>query len=328
MSNISDLTDLYNWFCAQLHQFLLKSPEARKARDYNRMRGITYATLEKFQLGYIPPYPDWTYNLLKKQGYPDELIWASGLVYKDRENKGFFRDRIMFPIRTWQGNCVAFSGRDISGYSEAPKYKNSSDSVLYSKRNVLFGFYESLKSMQESHKIIICEGNYDVISLHQAGLEYSCATCGTALSQEHIQLIKRYCDSVFLMFDSDSAGQRAASEAIVRCQANSISSFVIEMEGSKDASQMLMEKRAESVRECCSSSMTGFDFLVKKAIAENDISQPSGKLHVLREISPFLDAVVSNQDLRNYVRQLSAALKTGEEYVMADYLHLYGKRNK
>ena len=136
MSNISDLTDLYNWFCAQLHQFLLKSPEARKARDYNRMRGITYATLEKFQLGYIPPYPDWTYNLLKKHGYPDELIWASGLVYKDRENKGFFRDRIVFPIRTWQGNCVAFSGRDISGYSEAPKYKNSSDSVLYSKRGM------------------------------------------------------------------------------------------------------------------------------------------------------------------------------------------------
>ena len=109
----------------------------------------------------------------------------------------------MFPIRTWQGNCVAFSGRDLTFAPEARKYMNSPDTEIYSKRSVLFGFYESLPALKEKKQIIICEGNFDVISLHQAGLDYSCATCGTALTEEHIKLIKRYCDKVFLLFDSD-----------------------------------------------------------------------------------------------------------------------------
>lgn len=318
--------DLYNSIGTFLHQYLLKSPVAKKAREYIRWRGITKGTCEKFQLGYIPPYPDWTYNLLKKQGYPDEIIQASGLVYKERENKGFFRDRIMFPIRAWQGNCVAFSGRDLSGYSGAPKYKNSSDSELYSKRKVLFGFYESMASMKMNHKIIICEGNFDVISLHQAGLDYACATCGTALTDDHLKMIKRYCDTVYLMFDSDSAGQMATCEALVKCRKAGLSGYVINLDGAKDASQMLMEKGADELRNCCSKPMVGFDYLLEKAIKENDITQPSGKVGVLKELIPLLDAVGSSQDLREYILQLSSMIRIGEEYVMADYLRLRNKK--
>ncbi|MBQ5391709.1 MAG: DNA primase, partial [Spirochaetales bacterium] len=274
------LSDMYNRLCAYLHQYLLKSPASAKAREYIRKRGITDATCDKFQLGYVPPQAEWTYNLLSKQDYSDDLIWGSGLVYKDRDNRSFFRDRIVFPIRTWQGNCVAFSGRDMSGFADAPKYKNSAESVLYSKRNVLFGFYESLPAMKEKHQIIICEGNFDVISLHQAGLDYSCATCGTALTDEHIKMIKRYCDKIYLLFDSDTAGQDATRKALILCQQQDIQNFVMKLEGAKDASEMLEKNGPQALVESCVNSIPGFSYLVTSALKLYDIRQPKGKTSV------------------------------------------------
>ena len=318
-SRRSALGDMYNRLGAYLHQYLLKSPASAKAREYIKGRGITDETCDKFQLGYVPPQAEWTYNLLKKQNYSDELIWSSGLVYKDRENKGFFRDRIMFPIRTWQGNCVAFSGRDMSGYSEAPKYKNSSESVLYSKRNVLFGFYESLPAMKQNRKIIICEGNFDVISLHQAGLDYSCATCGTALTDEHIKMIKRYCDSIYLLFDSDAAGQKATREALIRCQRHELSNYVMKLEGAKDASQMLEEQGAQALQESCVNSVQGFPYLVSSALKMYDIRQPKGKSSVLKEVKGYLDATASELERQGYITYLSNALRVSAEQVMSDY---------
>ena len=311
--------DMYNRLGAYLHQYLLKSPASAKAREYIRGRGITDETCDRFLLGYVPPQAEWMYNLLKKQDYSDELIWSSGLVYKDRENKGFFRDRIMFPIRTWQGNCVAFSGRDMSGYSEAPKYKNSSESVLYSKRNVLFGFYESLPAMKQNRKIIICEGNFDVISLHQAGLNYSCATCGTALTDEHIKMIMRYCDSIYLLFDSDAAGQKATRDALIKCQRHELSNYVMKLEGAKDASQMLEEQGAQALQESCVNSVQGFSYLVSSALKMYDIRQPKGKSSVLKEVKGYLDATVSELERQGYITYLSNALRVSAEQVMSDY---------
>lgn len=311
--------DMYNRLGAFLHQYLLRSPASAKAREYIKGRGITDETCDRFLLGYVPPQAEWTYNLLKKQDYSDELIWSSGLVYKDRENKGFFRDRIMFPIRTWQGNVVAFSGRDMSGYSEAPKYKNSSESVLYSKRNVLFGFYESLPAMKQNRKIIICEGNFDVISLHQAGLNYSCATCGTALTDEHIKMIKRYCDSIYLLFDSDAAGQKATRDALIRCQRHELSNYVMKLEGAKDASQMLEEQGAQALQESCVNSVQGFSYLVSSALKMYDIRQPKGKSSVLKEVKGYLDATVSELERQGYITYLSNALRVSAEQVMSDY---------
>ena len=313
------LSDMYNRLCAYLHQYLLKSPASAKAREYIRKRGITDATCDKFQLGYVPPQAEWTYNLLSKQDYSDDLIWGSGLVYKDRDNRSFFRDRIVFPIRTWQGNCVAFSGRDMSGYADAPKYKNSAESVLYSKRNVLFGFYESLPAMKEKHQIIICEGNFDVISLHQAGLDYSCATCGTALTDEHIKMIMRYCDKIYLLFDSDTPGQKATRDALVRCQKNGIANYVMRLEGAKDASQMLEEQGAAALQESCVNSVQGFPYLVSSALKMYDIRQPKGKTSVLKEVSAYLDATSSEIERQDYINYLSNALRVTAEQVMSDY---------
>ena len=312
-------SDMYNRLCAYLHQYLLKSAYAQKAREYIAKRGISDETCETFQLGYVPAQGEFLHDLLAKQNYSDELLLDSGLFQKGDLNKGFFRDRIMFPIRTWQGNCVAFSGRDMSGFSEAPKYKNSPETMLYSKRNVLFGFYESLPALKEKKQIIICEGNFDVISLHQAGLNYSCATCGTALTPEHLKMIKRYCDKIYLLFDSDAAGQDATRKALILCQQQDIQNFVMKLDGAKDASEMLEKQGPEALAESCVNSIPGFSYLVTSALKLYDIRQPKGKTSVLKEVKPYLDATASSIERQEYIRYLSERLRVSENQLLNDY---------
>ena len=314
------MTDMYNRIGLFMNQYLNTDPAAQAARDYILKRGITEETKQKFMLGYVPTQSNWMYNFLHNCNYSDEILLQSGLFAKDNLSKPFFRDRIMFPIRTWQGNCVAFSGRDMSGYSEAPKYKNSPETMLYSKRNVLFGFYESIPAMKEKKQVIICEGNFDVISLHQAGLNYSCATCGTALTPEHIRLIKRYCDKIYLMFDSDAAGQKATVSALMLAQKNDLTNFVMKLEGAKDASQMLEEQGAEALQRCCVNSVPGFSYLVSYALKLYDIRQPKGKTAVFKEVIPYLDATNSEIERQGYIKYLSDVLRVPENLVMNDYL--------
>ncbi len=311
---------LYNRTSRFFHNYLLKSPASQKARDYISRRGITAETCEKFQLGYVPPQAEWLYNILSKENYSDELLRETGLFSKGYEHSGFFRDRIMFPIRTWQGNTVAFSGRDLSGNENAAKYKNSPETLLYSKRNVLFGFYESLPALKEKKEIIICEGNFDVISLHQAGLDNSCATCGTALTEEHIRMIKRYCDRIYLLFDSDAAGQKATQRALMLAQKGDLANYVMKLEGgAKDASQMLEEMGAEALKRSCANSIPGFSYLVSSALKLYDIRQPKGKSSVFKEVMPYLDATASGIERQGYIKYLSNALRVPEEQVLSDY---------
>ena len=312
-------SDMYNRLCTYLHQYLLKSPAAQKAREYIVSRGITDETAEAFQIGYVPPQGEFLHALLAKQNYSDELLRDSGLFQKNDLSRGFFRDRIMFPIRTWQGNCVAFSGRDMSGFAEAPKYKNSPETMLYSKRNVLFGFFESLPALKEKKQIIICEGNFDVISLHQAGLNYSCATCGTALTQEHIKMIKRYCDKIYLLFDSDAAGQDATRKALILSQQNDLQNFVMKLEGAKDASEMLEKQGPQALLDSCVNSIPGFSYLVTSALKLYDIRQPKGKTSVLKEVKPYLDATASSIERQEYIRYLSERLRVSEDQLLSDY---------
>lgn len=313
------ISDLYNRLCNSFHQYLLTQPNAQHARDYIAKRGISAETCEKFQLGYVPNNPNWLYNFLSKKKYSDEVLKDTGLFNWEYGKSGFFRERIMFPIRTWQGNCVAFSGRDLTGESRA-KYKNSPDTMLYSKRNVLFGFYESIPMLKEKHEIIICEGNFDVISLHQAGLGYSAATCGTALTEEQIKLIKRYCDKVYFLFDSDAAGQNATAKALLLCQKNELSNFVMRLEGAKDASQMLEEQGPEAIVKSCVNSVPGFSYLVSSALKMYDIRQPKGKSSVFKEVKPYLDATNSNIERQGYIQYLSNVLRVPEEMVASEYM--------
>lgn len=315
--------ELYDRLYKTYHTILLTHPQAQAARDYLAKRKVSADTIEKFQLGYSPDDPKWLYGFLRKNNYSDEVLKESGLFSRNYETLPLFRNRIMFPIRTWQGSCVAFGGRDLSGESRA-KYINTPDTAIYSKRNVLFGFYESLSTIKEKKEITLCEGNFDVISLHQAGLTYAAAPLGTAFTEEQAKLIKRYCDRVNLLFDSDSAGQNATAKALLICQKLDLSNFVVKLEGAKDASQMLEEQGEQTLAKSAVNAVTGFSYLVSSALKMYDIRQPKGKSSVFKEVRPYLDATSSDIERQGYIKYLSDVLRIPEEKILSDYMKQRG----
>jgi DNA primase len=191
------------------HDRLLSSPDAREARDYLRRRGLSGDVARNFKLGWAPD--DWD-QLSSNLGVGSELLREVGLGFTNKAGRmqDSFRGRIMFPIYTENGDPVAFGGRILPGSTDPAKYKNSSETPIYAKSKTLYGLNWAKADVVATDQIIVCEGYTDVIGFHRAGIRRAVATCGTALTEEHVRMMKRFASRVVLAFDADKAGQGAA----------------------------------------------------------------------------------------------------------------------
>ena len=191
------------------HDRLLKSPDARPARDYLRARGIDGEVARQFKLGWAPD--EWD-ALATGAGISPRDLRDNGLAFDNRRNKlqDAFRARVLFPIFTENGEPVALGGRILPGSTDPAKYKNSAETPVYSKSKTLYGLNWAKGDIVNKGEVIVCEGYTDVIGFHRAGVPRAVATCGTAFTEEHVRLIKRYASRVVLAFDADAAGQGAA----------------------------------------------------------------------------------------------------------------------
>jgi DNA primase len=191
------------------HRRLLEDPEARPARDYLRRRGLSGDVARQFQLGWAPD--DWD-ALSRQSGIDAELLRTTGLAFTNRRNRlqDALRARIVFPIFSDSGEAVAVGGRILPGSEDPAKYKNSPETPIYAKSRTLYGLNWAKADVTAKDQVIVCEGYTDVIGFHQAGVPRAVATCGTAFTEEHVRLLKRYASRVVLAFDADAAGQGAA----------------------------------------------------------------------------------------------------------------------
>ena len=207
---VSAMEAAVEWY----HQRLLTSPEARTARDYLRDRGLSGEVARQFKLGYAPDDWDQLSNHLKKQGFADDVLIDVGLSFLNRRNRlqDAFRGRIMFPIFSDTGDPVAFGGRILPGSTDPAKYKNSSETKIYFKSKTLYGLNWAKNDVVKDDQVIVCEGYTDVIGFHRSGVPRAVATCGTALTEEHVRILKRFASRVVLAFDADAAGQGAAEK--------------------------------------------------------------------------------------------------------------------
>jgi DNA primase len=202
---VEAMSQAVEWY----HQRLLTGPDARAARDYLRGRGISGDVARQFRLGWAPD--DWD-ALVRESGLaPDELRDA-GLAFSNRRDRlqDAFRARVMFPIFNDVGEAVAFGGRVLPGSSDPAKYKNSPETAVYAKSKTLYGLSWAKAEVVRVGQVVVCEGYTDVIGFHRAGIGRAVATCGTALTEDHVRLLKRYANHVVLAFDADAAGQAAA----------------------------------------------------------------------------------------------------------------------
>lgn len=200
-----------DYYCEQLR----KHPQAQRAVDYLKQRGLSGAIAKAFDIGYAPPGWD---NLLKQLGQTDEdreLLIAGGmLVSNEEENKLYdrFRDRIIFPIRDNRGRIIAFGGRVLG--DDKPKYLNSPETEVFHKGKELYGLYQARKSNRSLQRLLIVEGYMDVVALAQHQINWAAATLGTATSTEHLKRVFRHCPEVVFCFDGDDAGRKAAIRAL------------------------------------------------------------------------------------------------------------------
>jgi len=199
------MNDAVEWY----HQRLLEAPDARAARDYLRQRGLSGEVARQFKIGWAPD--DWD-QLSRQLGAPADVMQDVGLSFRNRRNKmqDAFRGRVMFPIFSESGEALAFGGRILPGSEDPAKYKNSSETPIYMKSKTLYGLNWAKADVAKHDQVVVCEGYTDVIGFHRAGVPRAVATCGTALTEEHVRLLKRYASKVVLSFDADAAGQGAA----------------------------------------------------------------------------------------------------------------------
>jgi len=204
------LTEAMNEAVEWYHQRLLTDPAARVARDYLRRRGLDGDVARQFKLGWAPD--DWD-QLSCGLGASADVMQSVGLSFRNKRNKmqDSFRGRVMFPIFSESGEALAFGGRILPGSDDPAKYKNSSETPIYTKSKVLYGLNWAKADIAKHDQVVVCEGYTDVIGFHRVGVARAVATCGTALTEEHVRLLKRYASKVVLAFDADAAGQGAAA---------------------------------------------------------------------------------------------------------------------
>jgi DNA primase len=193
------------------HHRLLNGNDARAARDYLRTRGLAGDIARQFKLGWAPD--DWD-ALSRDVGISADALRDTGLAFTNKSGRlqDSFRGRVMFPIVAENGDPVAFGGRILPGSTDPAKYKNSAETYIYAKSKTLYGLHAAKGEIVAADQVIVCEGYTDVIGFHRAGVKRAVATCGTALTEEHVRMLKRFASRVVLAFDADAAGQGAAEK--------------------------------------------------------------------------------------------------------------------
>ena len=298
---------------------ILQSQIGSNALAYLNSRNINQQMIDKFSLGYLPLSSGFLYNtILKNSEYKQETLDKSGIFYNNSKDS-LFDGRLIFPVRTWDGKTVAFSARDLTGNSKA-KYRNSPETIIYSKKNNLFGIYESLEALKKLKKVIICEGNFDVIALHQANVNYSVASLGTAFTIEQARLLSRYVEEAYILFDNDEAGIKASIRTLSILQAQGISNYVINFENYNDPAELLEKKGEEALKKALTNYEEGFLYLVNKAKKSYDIKNSKGKDEIYKFVKPYIDATSSEIEKDALLQQLSQILKVKQQSVVSQYV--------
>jgi DNA primase len=215
------------------HQRLLTGQDARPARDYLRSRGIDGTVARQFRIGWAPD--EWD-ALSTEAGVDEKVLSDVGLAFRNRRNRmqDALRGRVVFPILNDNGDPVAVGGRILPGSTDPAKYKNSPETPIYTKSRVLYGLNWAKGEIVRQNLAVVCEGYTDVIGFHRSGVATAVATCGTAFTEEHVKLLKRYTSRVVLAFDADAAGQGAAERFYEWERKYDIEVSVARLSGGKD----------------------------------------------------------------------------------------------
>ena len=289
----------------------LKSERGKQAYTYLKGRELTDEIITAFGLGYSNKYSDDLYKYLRKKGYSEELIRQAGLINTDERQGVYdkFWNRVMFPIMDSNNRVIGFGGR-VMGDGK-PKYLNSPETVVFDKSRNLYGLNRA-RTSKKSY-FILCEGYMDVIALHQAGFINAVASLGTALTAGHASLIRRYVQEVYLTYDSDEAGTKAALRALPILREAGIAAKVIRMDPYKDPDEFIKNLGAEEFEKRIGAARNGFLFGLEVLEREYDMDSPEGKTSFFNEAARRLSRFEDELERNNYIEAVAKKYKVSEE---------------
>lgn len=290
---------------------LLRGERGRHAMAYFQKRKLSDETIKKFGLGYADQYRDDLYRYLRSKGYEEEILKESGLVTIDERRGGYdkFWNRAMFPIMDVHNKVIGFGGR-VMGDGE-PKYLNSPETKIFDKSRNLYGlnFARTTKRPQ----LLLCEGYMDVIALHQAGFDNAVASLGTALTSGHANLLKRYTKEVYLTYDSDGAGTKAALRAIPILKEVGITTKVVNMHPYKDPDEFLKALGAEEYQKRVDAAENSFLFEIRILEKQYDMHDPEGKTAFYNAVAKKLCGFTEKLERDNYMEAVATRYMLGVE---------------
>ncbi len=298
---------------------LMEPQSGQKAMSYLVGRGMTRKIIDGFQLGFAPERWDGLYRHLEAKKVPGDLMAKAGVVIPRKDRNGFydrFRDRVIFPIMNLSQQVIGFGGR-VMGL-DLPKYLNSPETPIYNKSRCLYGIDKANRPARLSGRVYVVEGYFDVLAMHLYGIENAVATLGTALTPEHVQMIKGMVGAsgqVYLVFDSDQAGIKAAQRSVRVFEEGFLDARVLVLPTGHDPDTYLREHGPDEFFKWADKAQGMIPFIISMAINTHGLSL-EGKIKVVAEVQESLAAVQDSVARALYIKQLSERLQIDEGAIL------------
>ena len=323
------LLEIHEGITVRWQNALANEASGQLARDYLAKRGVSAEAIKLFRLGAAPESWDDTVNWAKSKRHDLELVEKAGLIIKKAETpdsrpetRNFydrFRGRLMFPICDEQGRVVGFSGRVLSGDEKTAKYVNSPETPIFAKSKVFFGLDKSKRALLDAGFAIVCEGQLDLIACFMGGVQNIVAPQGTAFTDQHSRILKRYVNEVVLCFDSDEAGQNAAVRSLDHLLASGLAIRVAVVPRPHDPDSFIKANGGDAFKQLIAEADGFFDYYLKRLCSQNDVTTDKGRLAVLRGMGEAVHKTGSAVLIDKYAQKTALRLGVSADAVRAEF---------
>ncbi|MDD5258691.1 MAG: DNA primase [bacterium] len=302
-----------NELAAKYYEYGLKElSEAKIAQSYLQQRGLSAEVIKKFRIGYAPQSGDKFLKAALSKGLNPEVLQKAGLVNYNERYYDYFRGRVMYPICDAKGKVVAFGARTLDD-AKQPKYLNSAETPLFSKSKLLYGLNLASNAIRKTGQVLLLEGYMDVIACHQFGLENSIASMGVALTPEQIELVKRYCGKIVIIYDSDQAGVAATLRGLDLLVDSGLEVKVAVQTAAKDPDEFLHKQGCEAFEAIVQNALSLIEYRLEQSILMADLKTVQGKVFVVNEILPLIARIRNIVEQKAEVHRLAQRLNLNEE---------------
>ncbi len=306
---------------ASFFSYSLNLKSGAVARQYIAKRGFTQEIVNKFNLGYAPDQWDSLHKTLINKGISENILLEAGLII-EKDNGGYydrFRNRLIFPIKNQIGKIVGFGGRTLSQDNKQAKYINSPQTIVYDKSNILYGLYEAKREIIDKKYVILVEGYADVLTLHQAGIINVVASSGTSLTKDQVNLLRKFCNKIYFVFDSDIAGQKATDRGIEIALESGFSVYVVTLPSGEDPDSFIRNYSKELFLTFLNSASSFIDFKTELFKKDGLLNSPEGIAQSARELVRIVSLIPDVLQHDILLNKITYNLKLSKEQLQILY---------